>query len=466
MKKYISLLLCFIILISFFSGCSTNKDDGGDSPAQKENASQDAQPLVVFYPRWLYNNDYFFLEAARIFTETYGVEVEFYPAKSMGEMRDEGGLALGYNPLDDYNIKLKTEVMSGKGPDVLIGLPFFHLLGDLYKTIDTGIFADLNVFIDTDDEFDIRDYEDVILDSGLYKGGRYILPLDYCVTAALTTEERLASYGLTPDDFSTYERFISSWEKLLADGTTLFDDHRGGDWLVLSLSGWLDECVDFEASKADLDLPSFEPIIRLMKQNLSLSLDLSDSNYIAAMEQNPDAAGSGGLFHGVYLLYMYVYMCELAHESGNDVIYLPIPNYEGMSTAVIENYCVISSASQNPEMAWNFLKILLSEELLKTNAAKSFFSLRMPVRKDAFEDYFNRVFDSDADSYFISADIDAEWYKELAKGIWRSFDNAVIPHTKGSLVYGQMYDYITGDNDDFLGLKMKAENYFRIYLSE
>ena len=479
MKRTIGVILSCALLLTAFCGCSSvQNEDGGVETPKSESAPPPAKPLVVFYPEWLEgrtSTGRVFRTAARIFTERYGIEVEIYPSPPWQDLMDSGDVA---GTLTSFKTKMAAEIMSGKGPDVFLDEPglFYSGFDDFYKKMDAGYFLDLNEFIDNDPEFDINEFESVIMDAGLHRGKRYVMPLSYQVAALLTTEEKLARFGFSSEDFSTLKRFLTSWETLHTQFKRLTVP---GDqaWVLTYAGGWFDECLDFETGKADLDNPSFKRLIELMKaeaiiQKQSYELPLAEFIDPDRDKDAIETARDSGLFE-IANVGVVSYIGELSDNfpgMPEDVVMLPIPNAFGNAAATIDDYCMVSSQSENKQAAWDFVKILLSEEMQKELWGYPVRSRGTPVRKGCAENYIDTIVEDYEKRYNDRAmDIDPDRFKIAALRLVTSFDNAVIPDTKGILVWQNMGSYFyppEGTEADFEKTKAEAENYFKIYLSE
>ena len=474
MKRILSLLLSLITFMSFFSGCSSGKDDG-DSSFKNEGFSQDIQPLVVFYPVWsegYTSADRVFRAAARIFTERYGIEVEIYPAPTWEELKETNNVS---DNITDFQMKMAAEMMAGKGPDVFIAeCNSFgeDIFSDLYKKIDAGYFCDLNELIETDPDFDLGEYNPIVMDAGLYKGKRYIMPLSYQVPLLLVTEEKLTEFGFSADAFSTYERFQTSWEALHVKGKRL--TMMGSFYFLIMMSaGWFDECLDFENGSVDLEKPSFKQMMDLMsveEQITKGNYDLPLAEFIDP-ETDKDAIASAKVSGLFYLADVGVvsYVGELSDNfpgSSGEVLMLSVPNAFGNAVACVDDFCMISEQSKNKQAAWNFVKIMLSEEMQGEKWWEPVYSRGTPVRNGCADTYIDSAIDGFEKRYREKVmDVDADWLKGRAKEIHRSIDNAVLSGLKGYMVYQKMLYYIYTD-EDFDKVKAEAENYFKIYLSE
>ena len=460
MRTFISLLLVTILTAALFSGCSADRREGG-AAEDAQGTAPSGGPLVVYVPAYFNGSYSMYTAVSRRFTSIYGIDVELYPAPSAYDLRDE-------NAMLNYKTEFAAEVMAGRGPDLFIASDHWGVFDDLMKKVSAGVFCDFNEFMEKDGDFDSGAYNETVMNAGLFKNSRYVMPLSYTVPMLITTEERMAEHGVAADDFSTYERFLSSWESLHASGKSLLCD--GSGWTVAMRSGWLDECLDFERGVADLNLPSFQRIYALiLEEDRLYEKDyLSDSGAgDAENEQYVDAFLKNGLFYFTDFGINGYETSFISPDTTDELnVILPIPNAYGAVTAVVEDYALISGASSNKEAAWNFVKILLNEEM-QENWYDTTRSLGAPVRNDttaAHIDAVNKI-------HHINFQPLEPALKEKARDhllyLYASCDNAVIPESRGWLLFYKLIDltYHSQDNS-FETVKAKAENYFKIYLSE
>lgn len=462
MKKILSILLIIIILLLPLSGCLK-------SPSEQEQTNEEPQTLTVLIPGWTIAApavlEWMFEEASVIFYEEYGIEVVRYPTISYEEYY--AGTGDTYEILGGpYRERLYAEVMGGKGPDIYLScfIGYMDMFEDIYKVMDSGAFYDMNEFIANDPNFDISIYEQNILDAGIYKEQRYIMPLSYIVPLLLTSKEKMNSIGLTADDFSTFERFLSSWEDMQQNNSHIRILHNpvgGGNWgeqFVIDGS-WLDWCLDYENGTTHFYDPSFERMMNLFWREYQL------------IEYGPSAGGSTPYVEGVVmedrLITSLSFVGDLVARpeattmNQEDMVIFPNVNAYGDVTAHVRDYCMVSSTTQNPEMAWNFVKILMGEEV-QTIVAKRIFGV--PVMSRLVDESIDWRFNNDP--IVTTNPYDAAFMDKI-KGYYHNYDNVVLTGTKSNLIIPQIMEYIESpEEQDFDAFKTKLENYFKIYMSE
>ena len=464
MRRIITTLLLVAVVMSLFGSCAKGTGVSGGNPAlgtsgwesEPGNTAEGKKITVLFTVTdgGRFSHQERFDSASRILAEAYGIEVERYQVPGYEEITDF--FESPDSPVSRvvYFDKLYAEIMAGRGPDVYLfgSMGVFH---DLPKKMDAGAFYDLNEFIEKDNDFDITEYEEILMNEGVYKGKRFVFPLTYSVTALLISREKFETLGLSAEDYSTYERFISTWEDIQrTDNLRMFADSMSGWKLFVISRGWLEECVDYESGTTDFDTPSFRRVVELLQEEYRLE---NHSEPLFEFESFPD-----GLFYTpsfITLLFSSLYPID-----ANDIMLLPIPNASGNSTARIMECCMISSSAKDPEAAWLFVKAMMSDECQREmmshvfnnniTTKSAFIDEDIETKLSSYPIYDPRYMYDDAVVAMIK-----EWY--------HGYDNAVIPYGTGRDLYLNISGYIESDEEqDFDRFKNELENYYEVYLSE
>jgi len=166
----------------------------------------------------------FLEEAARAFEEKYPgttVNVEIFSA--MPEVRTqqmEGGRVMSVMRMEDdsaarndYIQAVNTELMSGRGPDVLAMdvLP-------LHSYIERGVLTDISPFMEGDSNFNRLNFRGNILDAAKIDKGLYMLPVDF-----MFNFYTYDSY-LLPDISGRFTNIRISAEDLMEIGKDVFEE--------------------------------------------------------------------------------------------------------------------------------------------------------------------------------------------------------------------------------------------------
>lgn len=94
-----------------------------------------------------------------------------------------------FSDINGYRTKLTSEIMGGEGPDIIFFNSF--TIGDINKIIRNGAFADLKPFIDNNKKFELKDYNEKLLEVGKYNGKLFFIPVSYSLNMMTTTSEVL-----------------------------------------------------------------------------------------------------------------------------------------------------------------------------------------------------------------------------------------------------------------------------------
>lgn len=108
---------------------------------------------------------------------------------------------------------LYTDIMGGKGPDVILWDMSRDTFDDIVKTMEADVFCNLDVYISNDTNINTTDYVESVTNAGVYKGQRLLIPLDYCVPLLLTTEEAFSSWNVSPPENLDFNSFISMFRQ-------------------------------------------------------------------------------------------------------------------------------------------------------------------------------------------------------------------------------------------------------------
>ncbi len=78
---------------------------------------------------------------------------------------------------EEFETRIRTEIPAGGGPDLVLMAD--GTFPDIYKTMQTDLFEDLNPWFGTDEEIALSDFVKPVMDGGILNGKRYLAPLNY-----------------------------------------------------------------------------------------------------------------------------------------------------------------------------------------------------------------------------------------------------------------------------------------------
>ena len=448
-KIVIILTLQFIITVFAFSGCGESTASSNSSKltycAYYEDAICD---IIKRYNKY----------CTKHYDESYQIEIVKFDSE------------------DTMLTKISTEIMAGKGPDIISlnqKLPF-------EKLIDNGSFADIDELAKLyKSDIDFDDYNSTIMDCGIYNGKRYIIPITYCPNILITTQEILDKYNLKNTNFSFKELEIRLSDK----------DHN------YALFGNKDETYKFFLSYVNEYVDFYNKTTEFSSDEFTESLD-----YIGKMIRNDNSRKEGTTWDiiGNYLFrtsqlsfdgsmmstlnsYFYIY-----NNNSTPVI---IPNYNKKANAVsafVQCGIALNNNSNNKEKALAFIQYVLSYDIQKlwseSSSSPSIVVRALPVNKAAFEyviDHTSKlVYDINDDGEYEKSE------EEYSDEIKTKFFNEYLDMIN-SISSCTLYDYLEFENtyynssvigdivNDYLNGDISKEKFIRqltaateIYLTE
>ena len=319
-QLYIKLTSIFLLLaiLLCFASCSKNNEDGQKLKYYTIN-NEDSLCVELIQK---YNN-----YCLKNLDESYQIEIVEFDSE------------------DTMLTKISTEIMAGKGPDIISlnqKLPF-------EKLIDNGSFADIDELAELyKSDIDFDDYNSTIMDCGIYNGKRYIIPIAYCPNILITTQEILDKYNLENTNFSFKELEIRLSDK----------DHS------YALFGNKDETYKFFLSYVNEYVDFYNKTTEFSSDEFTESLD-----YIGKMIRNDNSRKEGTTWDitGNYLFrtsqlsfdgsmmstlnsYFYIY--------NNNIKPVIIPNYNKKANSVsafVQCGIALNNNSNNKEKALAFI---------------------------------------------------------------------------------------------------------------
>lgn len=289
----------------------------------------------------------------------------------------------GESPPDEYKTEnyrnfLNTKIMTGKAEDII-----FTAQLPVKKYIDMGVFEDLSHFLSLSPEINAENYFMNVLESPRDTNGKlYVLPL-FCWFEVISFDNRLVSENNSrlDNDMKTisFEK-ASAFAQQLIDGTSkknaFLSQNSGAHFFNYIVKDNLKEFVDIEHRQAGIDMERYTALLNQTKE-------LADRGYFAAensidfynMEYyfafNADSPVQTA-FYSLCSSQSYCYPLPLCDAAGN--VYTNSNSSLG-----------VNSASKNKELAWEFVKFLLSDEM---QSAPSSYGLG--VNKKGFEAFAER----------------------------------------------------------------------------
>jgi multiple sugar transport system substrate-binding protein len=252
--------------------------------------------------------------------------------------------------------------------------------------------TDITMLMSDDSSFDSSNYFTNVFDAMKYKGGLYAIPTSVQFTNLWLGDNSLLGGAKIDDNTWSWQDFVDLTRPLIPQGGTALGSVTADRLLISMLDPGIEQFVDSENKKASFDSPEFKNLLTQAKTMI-------DEGFVSR-EMDMSARGKGrgmGLFENTGFRYMdeFVIIPQLDFN-GKGAIYrapsmTPNQGYSFQSNLTLS----INEKSKNKEMAWEFLKFVLSDEIQMEQEGQS--SLRgLPVSRTAFKQLQDRLKEPDA----------------------------------------------------------------------
>jgi beta-lactamase regulating signal transducer with metallopeptidase domain len=364
-----------IVMFAALQSCE-NIMDIIDFEDEDFEMQEQTDKLVVYMT---IDNDWFLTPAINIFREKYpDIEVEIV-AFDLETEHFEG--AVRTIRTDEFNTRLTTELAAGRGPDLVLAL--VSDFPDIYKTMMSGIFADLNHFITHDSGFNIEEYNQVVLDAGVFQGKRSIMPIGYTVPKLFTTQEILDAEGINPADLNTFDGFIRialNFNEKYADNPnkSVFLNSQTNSGNIRNFfphSGI--NLIDYQTNTVGADKAQFKSIIDIMKKTYVRDERISARTNMWDYEGLRDRNQLFSIESTIGWIFYDTNERLVINDDLTPRIF-SYPNIDNGVTAEVQYFAAIPKSSENQINAYNLLKIILSEDIQRER-----YLFELPVLKNA-----------------------------------------------------------------------------------
>ncbi|SHO50847.1 ABC transporter substrate-binding protein [Anaerocolumna xylanovorans] len=279
----------------------------------------------------------------------------------------------------DEESSFLSELMNGKGADVFLIRDFW----DMDKIKKTGMLADLSEFYDKDTELDKENYQQTVMDSALYEGKRLYIPINYSMPLLLSTKSALEKEDFNVQnckDFVSFLKETEKWREHKSPERRLFRmDITATNSIIWA--GY--DLVDFNTKKINLDSEDIKEYFEWCKKVRAED----KANYIFGNLEGAAALKNGEILfenETMYNPYDDMVMNIRAINTFDEPVLLPVRNLTGGITANIQTAVGVRGNSANKQNAYNFIKVLLSDEVQKAPGTQ--FKGAIPVSYKVMED--------------------------------------------------------------------------------
>lgn len=430
-KTIISMGICIFMLLTLFGCNTTNKQDN-------------SKDLLTIYV------------------------VNEHPIIRLIEEYNDSTTSAKINVVDfqdneTLNSKLSAELMAGKGLDIVLYDSNYNGVSNIEKMMALDVFADYNELIKadiSDSAIDFNNYYENILDSGVYNGKRFFMPISYIPDILITTAEACDKYKINLNDSITYENAENMLSECLSKGNESKD---------ISVFYYINEEL---YALIDSNIDSFSRTDTLKSDEFLNNIDVL-SDLILPADQNDtsnnrdplDSILQGNtMFASLYQItgsepnglgYIYYY---LKSNEQTPLIMNNLSDSKNTFSAYIDKGFLINNNSNKKEEAFEFVKYMLSENV-QCNS-----EIGLPVNKTAQKKLIDEI---DLEGYGIEKDSEYNEfinnYSDVLEGINRcGFRNDYFNY---SIIDDIVSQYVSGDITKEQFIK-EVQSKTQIYLDE
>ena len=350
--------------------------------------------------------------------------------EAFAERHPEVTVNLEILPLDDEprQIRLKrlrTQIMSGKGPDVYLlptgnqvilrlycnpkYIPISPLFPDVNHVMEQGVFFDLSALYDADTALNTEALKPEIMEAGCRNGHRWVLPLRFDIPVIYTQPERVQSMGIPETLFE--QDFLTIAETLCTQDSPF--DLCAGLTFPQRLE-YLAPLVDYSTGQVLLSQQQLGQYLRLCQQDTAVAQEdfrsrckITDARRLAAWRED-SSEGAFRTYYGngsveeynylnssladigaterthfnsiqIYLLNDFHWLTEeipfftgslstffdtayVSKYTETDFRMYPLRTPDGGVQAQVTYWGAVGSTTADPELAYEFLRQFLTED--------------------------------------------------------------------------------------------------------
>lgn len=368
----------------------------------------------------------------------------------------------------ELSTKLSAELMADKGPDLIFYDSRYGGVSNIEKMITQDMFEDFNNLINNDESkitINLDDYNKAVMDSGIYNGKRYFMPISYMPNILITTKEICDKYSVDLSKSFTCKELEGMLSEFLNEINTSKDKS-----VFYDISNKYCELINLNINFFDrtntLSSDSFLACLDILdKLNFSnnLSYDFSALEYLTQGNVMFIALNdvTGSEPNGIGMIYY-----QIIAENQTPIL-LSNLSYDGKScSAFFDKGFFINKNSDKKEEAYEFVKYMLSEEVQKNT------EIGLPVNKNAQSKLINEMSEMSAASLGVEITDNSE--AQVSSDYIKSYTNILENisscrfsnnYFNSSIIGDTVSNYIAGDitREQFI---KQLQDKSKIYLDE
>lgn len=391
MKNILILVLSCIMLV-YLSACNGNSTNSAGDPQKNANdessaaanMESDATPQGL---EPLDDKPKTIIVSILGITPFYKLAKEKYealhPNTTIQFEEFTSGSMMSASEVERYIKSTTTEVLSGKGADLFA---FTTVELPIDKYVNKGAFENIDNWMQMDTRFDQKQYQMNIITGSKMNGGLYLMPVEFCLEALYGDADGLKNAGVTIDDKDwTWSRFAEISKQLASNhGSAYTMNYLPPEAMINNLvSDNYHQLINGVSGKLTFDSTVFTKLLTEVKQiydEKELRGEASKKSLLTYSLMNSPSD----------------YLVRLASFYKNGKVYQK-PHAADQQSGVsffATNQIAMNANSEIKRDAWEFMKLLLSEEV-QSYPHQAGFSMNKSVNENAIEDVLRNGIDKD-----------------------------------------------------------------------
>jgi len=290
------------------------------------------------------------------------IEVVSYPIRSQIGYDVDDGIAF----LGEAGKLLTEDMYSGKSPDIIVGF------SDLAQLNNEDLMLNMKQYLDADSTLNSDDYFTNIFRAFEKDGKLFSIPVTYSLYgSAVNSFYEGAREKWTYEDLKTMDAKLPASMKSLPEYSC---NELLTYWLYASDANF----IDYDNRTVHFDSDEFKNFLQIIKEHGS-----NDRNFTSDIQETEESYIMGNsAARNIILSDLQDYCLVTDSQKGDKTLFTGYPSEKGMSIcAKSEISMSVSAAASNPDLAWEFIRYFLNEDVQKK---LSFNTYSLPVNRKAF----------------------------------------------------------------------------------
>ena len=351
---------------------------------------------------------------------------------------------VAFDSYEEMKTRMNSEIMSGKGPDVLL----FNGVYDVDDAFKMSAAGGLLVLDEKMAELDEENYFTTILDAGIANGHQYFLPLGWNILQAYSSQGVIAEKGYGDDLYAAY---LEEAAALANDDTMGVSSFQYGRADGSRMNYFLDvagvKLIDWQSGQLNDNKEQVQQVAEFVK----VVGENQDKNMEIAQRYSKDFMGA--VSHFTYLTEDFAFMNNMRYyqsvypRSVNDEMYFAAyKNLDGGITAQVVQYGAISAYTKHEDQAWELLRYILDYTSdLNYSKYESVETVYAPVNKEVYAAYVEELATEKAPGPGQKVDPLEEKWIQVLEEIPNEVNAAIIPNgAMAQLIQECMDPYLNG----------------------